>query len=145
MLLLTVCLALPCKAVNAAAHSVLEYPQLGKDMLALTVRLAFLALCQCMLPITCCHLLHACHWSTSTRRLQVADRSKGYDAAAHPIHHEASYAVRALIDGDLMPHLVQLVSSSHASRPTANDCHFLASPLLRGAGDHPPHLKALQK
>ena len=58
------------------------------------------------------------------------------------VHEKTTDAVRALVDGDLVASLVELVGSGETSRTGTNDGNGLARAPLRRSRDHPAHLEA---
>lgn len=58
------------------------------------------------------------------------------------VHQQTTDTVCALIDGDQMSSLVELIGSSQPSRPRTNDGYPLSRTDRGWSRDHPTHLKA---
>ena len=67
----------------------------------------------------------------------------GKDLLRNTVHEQTTHTVVAVVHGDPVTGLVQLVGSSETRRTRANDSDLLPSPELRYLRSHPAHLEAL--
>lgn len=61
------------------------------------------------------------------------------------IHEQAAHPIVAIINGDPMSSLVELISSSQSSGASSDDRNAFSRADFRGVWNDPAHLKALSK
>lgn len=73
------------------------------------------------------------------------DEDMEINLLGNTVHEETTHAVVAVVNGDIVPSLVELVGTCKSSRARTYDSNSLASAELRGVWLHPTHLEALRK